>query len=442
MARRVLVVGGGASGLYALRLLHEHGAEAQLLEARNRLGGRLHTIQTPEGIPLDLGGQWIAPQHTRALALIQKHRIPLSPTPLEGKNYLILGGKKTTYTGTIPKLPPWELISLGWALHKLNRYAQRISTDTPWQSPPRWDTFTLAHWAHKNIPFHRSRTVFELGLATVLACQPEEISFLHTLFYIRGAGNVENLIESRGAAQDAFFTHGAQSFIEALSEGLPYHLGKPVRFIRWTPNQAQLYTTQGEVFTAEKVIFAVPPTVMGSIVFEPPLPPARLQLHQRMPMGSIIKVLALYPEPFWRHKGLSGHGITDQGTIAITFDGTPHQATYGKLVGFAVGKKARALLYAPENERQNQFANDLKTLWGPQAPAPLHLTHKLWAEEPLSGGGYVGFMPPGVWTHFGAALRAPVGPFHWAGTETATYWPGYIEGALQAAERAVEEVLS
>lgn len=441
MFSRIVVVGGGVSGLYALRLLHEQGVEALLLEARNRLGGRLHTIQTPEGIPLDLGGQWIAPQHTRALTLIQKYQIPLTPTPLEGKNYLILGRKKTTYTGTIPKLPPWELISLGWALHKLNRHAQRISPSAPWQSPPEWDTFTLAQWAQKNLPFRRSRTIFNLGMATVLACEPEEISFLHTLFYIRAAGSVENLIESRDAAQDAFFTQGAQSFINALSQGLPYHLEKPVRYVKWNSKQAQLYTAQGEVFTAEKVIFAVPPAVMGSILFDPPMPPARLQLHQRMPMGSIIKVLALYPEPFWRNKGLSGHGITDQGAIAITFDGTPKGAPYGKLVGFAVGKKARALLYASEKERQNHFANDLKTLWGPQSPAPLYLTHKVWAEEPFSGGGYVGFMPPGVWTYFGPALRKPIGPFHWAGTETATYWPGYIEGALQAAEKAVEKVL-
>lgn len=159
-----------------------------------------------------------------------------------------------------------------------------------------------------------------------------------------------------------------------------------------------------------------------------------------MPMGSVIKALLAYERPFWRAQGWSGEVISDEGPFGPVADATPPHSPHGVLVGFFDGGHSRPLAGAPESVRRDAAVASLQRYFGPQAANPIGYVERNWISEPWSLGGYAGITAPGALTTCGPALRAPCGLIHWAGTETATRWMGYIDGAIQAGERAADEV--
>ncbi|MEN2992195.1 MAG: FAD-dependent oxidoreductase [Bacteroidia bacterium] len=433
----VLIIGGGVSGLYAAYRLQAQGLKVLVLEANSRLGGRLWTIHTPEGHPIDLGGQWVGPQHTRTLTWIQKEKIPLHPTYTEGDNLLIKANKRYRYKGTIPRLSWAALVDLGWGLARLKRLVQQVRLEAPWEVPnPSWDALTLRAWMQANLRTAEARETFAVGLATVLGCEPEEVSLWHTLVYIRSASGLEPLIETEGGAQALKFSEGAGKLIESLAQKTTWQMETRVHTLRWQGSCVEVETNRG-TFTARAALLALPPAAMSSLRFEPPLPPPYQQLPQRMPMGSVTKVVAIYDRPFWREEGLSGHTLSLTGALRITFDTSPPDGAYGQITGFAVGRLARMLLYESPEHRQAYYAEALRQLFGRPAR---WVYQKTWAEEPLIGGCYAGYFGPGGWSLFGRALRQPLPPLYWCGTERAVAWMGYIEGALGAAEAAVAQL--
>ncbi len=431
----VLVVGGGVSGLYAAQLLSRQGLSVHLLEAQGRLGGRLHTIKSPEGHPVDLGGQWVGVQHEKLLSLCQAHNISLHTTYFQGQHRLITPRRIYTYTGTIPKLPLPALVSLGWGLHKLKKAARRLSLQAPWENIPNgWDDITLAAWARKHIPNALARKVFDIGLATVFGAETDEVSLWHTLFYIQSAGSLEALIETETGAQAYKFTHGARVLVEKLSEGISYEIERPVARVVYESKGVKL-EAEGRQYTARRLIVAVPPVGLRRILWEPALPPVLEQISQRMPMGAITKVVAIYDRPFWREAGWSGHFLRTEGATRLGFDTSPPDGSYGQITAFAVGPAARKLLYLDPAARQAFYEREAETLFGQK---PRYLYQKSWTEEPWVGGCYVGFFGPGGWKYLGEALYHRLPSVWWAGTERSRRWMGYIEGALWAADAAVE----
>jgi monoamine oxidase len=196
------------------------------------------------------------------------------------------------------------------------------------------------------------------------------------------------------------------------------------------------------VVRARRAVVAIPPTLAGRIAYDPPLPAYRDQLTQRFPMGSCVKCLAFYEEPFWRADGLSGSAVSDPGPASIVFDNSPPDGSPGIIVGFLEGHWARELGRVSEEERRTAVLTNFARLFGPRAASPEQYLERNWGEEEWSRGCYVGYTPPGVLTAYGPAIRAPIGPLHWAGTETATVWNGYMDGAIQSGERAAREALA
>src|SRR5690606_15933806 len=141
----------------------------------------------------------------------------------------------------------------------------------------------------------------------------------------------------------------------------------------------------------------------------------RDQLTQRVFGGSAMKCLAVYPQPFWRHRGLSGLAVLDRGPIRVVFDASPAEGRPGVLLGFVEGAAARALAARDPEERRAEVIDACERLFGPEARAPIAVIDKLWAADEWARGGYAGMFPPGVWTRLGAALRRPVDRLHWAG---------------------------
>jgi monoamine oxidase len=187
---------------------------------------------------------------------------------------------------------------------------------------------------------------------------------------------------------------------------------------------------------------ALPPTLAGRIRYSPALPPLRDQLTQQVPMGYVTKVQIAYSEPFWRAEGLSGSVFSLDDEVSVIFDNSPPDLNCGVLLGFLEGGHARrAGKLAPEERRELVLSRFAK-FFGPRAADPDEYVERDWAAEEWSRGCYGGRFGTGGWTGYGEALREPVGRIHWAGTETAEVWNGYMDGAVGSGERAAREVLA
>jgi monoamine oxidase len=192
----------------------------------------------------------------------------------------------------------------------------------------------------------------------------------------------------------------------------------------------------------KRVIVAIPPNLAGKIIYTPNVTAMRMQLTQRVPIGSLIKTIAVYEEPFWRSQGLNGEVTSDQGPVKVMFDASPASGTPGVLLGFIDGNDARALDDKPAAYRQSAALQSYVTYFGEQAGKPIQYLDQVWAQEIYTGGCPVGVTPPGVLTEYGPALREPCGLIHWAGTETADVWAGYMDGGVQAGQRCAAEVIA
>jgi monoamine oxidase len=441
----VVVVGAGLAGLAAARALLVQGSSVVVVEARERVGGRVENHDIGDGKVVEVGGQWIGPSQDRLAALARELGVETFPTHAHGSNLLEYGGTVRRYSGTIPRINPVVLVDVERAQRRLNRLARRVPLEAPWEAPraERLDGQTVATWMRRNLVTGPGRRLLELGIEAVWAAQPEDISLLHVLFYIHSAGSLELLFETEGGAQQDRFVGGSQLIPIRMAEELGEErvvLGAPVRRIEHGPDGVSVQA--GEMIArGRRAIIAIAPTLAGRIAYDPPLPGYRDQLTQRMPLGTVAKCMAIYAEPFWRSEGLSGQAMSDRGPVRLMFDNSPPDGSPGVLLGFLEGRRARELGRLAPDERRTAVIDCFARMFGPRAAAPDDYVERLWAEEEWTRGCYGCHMPTGAWTSYGPALHAPIGPLHWAGAEYAHVWNGYMDGAVRSGEAAAAEML-
>jgi monoamine oxidase len=286
------------------------------------------------------------------------------------------------------------------------------------------------------------------SVSDLWGAEPRDVSLLFVLFYIAAAGNeqtpgtLDRLMTVRDGAQELRFVGGSQVLAQRMASALGDRLilSAPVRGIDSTGGMVRVIA-DGHVVEARRVIVAVPPALAAGIQYAPKLPTPRAQLLQRLPMGSLMKAEAVYDRPFWRDAGLSGVSLVGGGPIHSTFDNTPPGGSPGVFFGFIGGEDARPWSLRPAAERRAAVLRDFAAIIGEAALTPRDYFEVDWPSEEWSRGGPVAYAPPGVLLDYGAAIREPSGPIHWAGTETATYWNGYMEGAVRSGERAASEVI-
>lgn len=441
----VVVVGAGLAGLTAARKLHAAGADVLVVEARDRVGGRTHTIQAHDGTPIDVGGQWIGPGQDRLAALAAELDAKTFLTYDTGNNIEYYNAEPSVYSGALPMGDLEATMEIVERMLNLSMMAQEVPLEAPWSAPQAnsWDAQTVATWIKQQITSPRAKALMELAVRSIFCVEPHELSLLHFLFYIHSAGNLNALISVTGGAQESRFHEGAQSISNKMTAALGGRviLNTPIHSVIQENGHVRVVADALAV-TAKRAILAIPPVLAGRLRYQPGMPALRDHLTQRMPMGTVFKIQCLYPTPFWRDKGLSGQVTNNDGIVSITFDNSPASGTPGVLLGFVEGEAARIWGERDASERRHAALYCLAGYFGEQAAHPTEYIEKYWATEEYSRGCYSGTMPPGVWTSFGKALREPVGRVHWAGTETATVWNGYMDGAVQSGERAAAEVLA
>jgi monoamine oxidase len=441
----VVVVGAGLAGLSAARAVVAAGRSALVVEARDRVGGRLLNEPIGDGKVVEVGGQWIGPTQDHLAALAAAVGVETFPTHSEGRNLVEHRGRVRTYGGTIPGLSPLALGELTLAQRRLDRMAARVPPEAPWlaQGARELDGQTAAAWVRRNVRTRTGRELLQLGIEAVWAAQAEDVSLLHLLFYIRSAGGLSLLFETEGGAQQDRFVGGSQRVAQRVAEELGAErvlLEAPVRRLAHGDSGVSL-EAGGHAVRARRAVVAVAPALAGRIDYDPPLPGLRDQLTQRTPLGTVAKCMAIYDEPFWRAEGLSGQALSTVGPVKLTYDNSPPDGSPGVLLGFLEGRQARAAGLLEPGQRRELVLGSFARLFGERARRAERYVERLWAEEPWTRGCYGAHFPPGTWPDFGPALREPIGPLHWAGAEAATVWNGYMDGAVRSGENAAHAAL-
>jgi monoamine oxidase len=440
----VLIVGAGYAGLTAADILAKAGKKVLLLEARDRVGGRVYTRTYDDGSYIDLGAQWTGPGQQRWDALAKRAGIKTFPTFDQGKSTIDFDNEVKHYNGLIPPLPVPALISLNNAIKKINSLSATIDLNAPWNHPDakKLDQLSFAYWIEKQMWSEKAKRLFTLAGEAIFAANLSEVSLLFALFYIRSGKDFDTLMNIKNGAQQDRFAGGADGAAKFLAKGLhkELKLNHAVSKIKQQDNHLMI---EGDRFSysAKRAILALPPAMAAKIQYSPLLPVNKLQLIQRIPMGCVWKCYAIYETPFWRDKKLNGIAISDSSFSSLVFDNSPEDAGKGILMGFVLADKAREFALLSEEERKNKIIDSFIKFFGAQAKKVKFYTDHCWATEEWSGGCYTGIMGTHTLSALGKYLREPSGLIHWAGTETATEWNGYVEGAILSGERAAAEVL-
>jgi monoamine oxidase len=450
-----IVVGAGISGLAAARQLAGAGKSVIVLEARNRVGGRMLNHSLGGGKVTEAGAEFVGPTQDHILALAKEVGVGTFKSYNTGKNVYYKHGQRSTYddslpTGAVP-IDPTIDADIIKAVLQLDQMSQSVPVDAPWraQNAEEWDSQTLWSWFKENQINPQVQGVVSAATEAIFGAEARDISLLFTLFYIAASGNEQNPgtfernFNTAGGAQESRLIGGSQLIAIRVANQLggAVQLNTPVRRIEQTSTGVNVIADTG-TFTGKQVIVAIPPPLAGRIQYEPLLPSLRDQLTQKMGMGTLMKAEAVYDKPFWRDAGLNGQAVSDTGPVKVTFDNTPPDGSPGVLMGFIGGHEARTLGQLPFSQQRDAALQSFANYFGPQAKKPNDFILMNWSTEEWTRGCPVSTLAPGVLFDFGTALREPVGRIHWAGTETSTYWNGYMDGAVRAGERAAGEVLA
>lgn len=442
-----IIIGAGVAGLVTADRLFASGQDVVVLEARDRVGGRTLTEGVPgmPGLRVDSGGQWIGPDQRLLAAELERFGLETIDQFGHGKTLVSLRGKKARYTGSTPRLGPATLVDVGQALVRFERLAKTVDLEQPWRSPKadRWDGQTFETWLRRTCRTEKARDFFRIACEAVFATTSSNISMLHAMFYSKSGVSFEHLISTEGGAQHARVVGGMQQLSELLAGGLGdrIRLDESAMSIAHDEDGVVVTTAKGQ-HEAKSVVVAIPPALAARISYDPPLPAIRDSLTQRMPHGSVIKTHSVYARPFWREDGLSAEAAGDTSPVKVMFDATPPgDGQPGIILAFIEGADALAMSAAEPADRQKAVTEILAHYFGEAARTPLAFVERDWSKEEWTRGCYGAHLPPGAWTQVGAALREPIGPIHWAGTETAVRWCGYIDGAISSGERAAAEVM-
>lgn len=438
----VIVVGAGFAGLTAARALRAAGRTVVILDARDRVGGRVKPGKVA-GQTVDLGGQWVGPKQVRLLSLLREFGIATMPQYVAGRSIVELNGRRLTGNGENVSLGHAGDAALAGVMARVRDLVAQVPLDTPWTAPRarEWDRITMEEWIRSETRNPDARKMLRLMVEGLYTAEPEQVSLLFFLSYIRSGGSLEDLWETENGAQ-AFHVPGSMHQLAGrMGAQLRDHLvlEAPATAIGQDGAGVTVVSPAGE-WRAARAIVTVPLPLTARIRYDPALPPRRDALAQRSPMGSVIKYWVAYREPFWRRRGLSGEVTSDRSPTDGFYDGSPPDGSVGLLVGFIEAGHALALSGRSTEERRSLVVARIAELLGPEGADPIDYVDNDWPAEAWSRGCYGAFMGPGVLTALGPALREPFGRIHWGGTETSPVWSGYIEGAIESGERAASEV--
>ena len=337
------VVGAGFAGLAAALRLRERGKSVALVEARDRVGGRVWNRTAADGSVVSVGGTWLGKRQDRMFALCREFGLEVYPQYDQGETVIHMDGANRRYQG-VPKVDLFALLSLGLAFWQLDRMAKRLPIDKPWTaaSAKALDSQTLGAWFSSpwHVPSATARKLLNTTMTTLFCVDPSEVSLLGSLVLARGGGSFEYYVDST-ITETHLVDGGAPELAARLAAKLgdALRLSSPVRVIKQSGAGVEVVSDRLTV-DAQRVIVATPPLLASRIDYDPALPAPQTQLLRRLLSGSALRGITIYDEPFWRNDGLSGMSVAPDLPVPVALDQSPRSGSTGILSSYMFGPQA------------------------------------------------------------------------------------------------------
>ena len=441
--RDVVVVGAGPSGLTAARELKKAGLTVAVLEARDRVGGRTWTDNV-DGALLEIGGQWVSPDQTVLLDLLDELGLKTYSRYRSGESvYIGAEGIPVRYTGDSFPVDSATAVEMDKLIALLDGLAAEIGPTEPWAHAKarELDTISFHHWLRAHSDNEEACNNIGLFIAGGMLTKPAHaFSALQAVLMAASAGSFTHLTDE-DFILDKRVIGGMQqvSLLQAQELGDDVVLNSPVRTINWSGNpdggspESYRVTVVSERATvnARFVIMAVPPNLYSRVSFNPPLPRRQHQMHQHQSLGLVIKVHAVYSKPFWREDGLSGTGFGAGSLVQEVYDNTNHGDVRGTLVGFISDEKADAVFELSAEDRRRAVLESIAGFLGEKALEPEVYYESDWGSEEWTRGAYASSYDLGGLHRYGKDQHTPVGPIYWSSSDLAAEGYQHVDGAIR-----------
>lgn len=447
----VIVVGAGVTGLMTALRLTEAGRDVVVLEARDRVGGRLAT--ETHGAPgaeaeFEIGGQWVSPDQTALLALVEELGLDTYPRFREGDSVFVAPtGEVRRFTDDLP-LPGATAAEVDQLVKSLDALSREIDPAAPWHHPDaaHLDSVTFQAWLQAQSDDALAVATVAMFIGPAMLTKPAHaFSALQAALMAASAGSFENLVDA-DFILDRRVAGGLASVPAALAERLGdrVRLSCDVLRVEWHEDGVRVDTGDG-VLAARRVVLALPPTHVSRIRLDPALPFEHRAAREHQSFGLVLKVQAEYDTPFWREQGLSGTGFAPHLLVHEVYDNTnddsERRTGTGTLVGFVSDLRAEAALAWTPQERREQVLASLAAYFGDAARAPRTYVESDWHEQELTGGAFATSFDVGGLTRWGAVLRRPVGPIHFGSSDVAGLGYQHVDGAVRVGDELAVELL-
>ncbi|PZU32671.1 MAG: putrescine oxidase [Microbacterium sp.] len=458
ITRDVVIVGAGAAGLTAANELKKAGLSVAVLEARDRVGGRLWT-DVIDGAMLEIGGQWISPDQTALIETVDELGLDTFSRYREGDSvYVGPDGVAHRFTGEMFPVAPETEEAIARVTEMLDAMVAEIDPDRPWAHPKaaEWDAVSWDAWLRQQTDDDEAVRNLAFATGSAMLTKPTHaISLLESLLMAASAGSYSHLVDA-DFILDKRVVGGLQQVPILLAERLgdDVFLSQAVRTLEWSDDGVTVTTAPttgvtgaattggaGLTVRARQAILALAPVLYDRISFVPALPRLQHQMHQHISMGFVIKVHAVYDRPFWREQGLSGTAFSPYELSHEAYDNTNHGDERGTLVGFVSDLNADGVFALSAEERKERILESLSHYYGPEAKNPVVYFESDWGSEEWTRGAYAASFDLGGLSRYGAHLREAIGPIHLACSDLAGAGYQHVDGAIRMGRLVASQIL-
>jgi len=442
----VIVVGAGVTGLTAAYRLTQAGKSVLVLEARDRIGGRLLNERHGRNgeAQLEVGGQWVSPDQTALIAMVDELGLKMFSRYRAGESlYVDRRGEARRFVDDLP-VSDTTNAAIEQLTKSLDGLVAEMDPDRPWKHPDaaHLDSVSFAAWLREQCDDAEARDNIALYIGPAMLTKPSHsFSALQAILMAASAGSFSNLVDA-DFILDRRVEGGLATVPRMLAERLGdrVRLGADVTRIEWGEDGANV-SVDGESFAARHVVLAVPPTVARRIRFTPEMPTEHRMAREHQSFGLVIKVQLVYPTPFWREDGLSGTGFGPYELVHEIYDNTPEGDDRGFLVGFVAGLNADELDRLDAGERRARILASAARYFGERALDPVVFHESDWQHQELTGGAYGTSFDLGSLTRYGAKLREPMGVVEFGSSDVAGLGFQHVDGAIRVGSEIAERLI-